>query len=328
MRPALKEYFTFNNREKRGILLLSVLIVVLIGAMNTVHLWVPRQHYDHTQFASQLAQFEAAKGERQAQKNSYGKKRKYNNSYASRDKAPAKPAERFAFNPNNLPVADWVRLGLSEKQARAIHKYEAAGGSFRKPEDVQRMYTVSDELYAELKPWIKIPEPEPSTSKPSSYTASWGGGAGKSEKKWANKKKEPYKKYEPPMMEVNSATAEDLDKLRGIGAVLSERIVKYRDARGGFQTIDQLLDIYGIKPEVLEENRKYLTIVPAPIKKININTCTAEELQHHCHIRWKVVNAIIAYREHHGSYLALEDLRKCKLVDGEIFSKIAPVLEL
>ena len=129
-------------------------------------------------------------------------------------------------------------------------------------------------------------------------------------------------------MELNSATAEDLQKLRGIGAVLSARIVKWRDQRGGFQAIDQLLDVYGIKPEVLEQNRKYLTIIPVEPKKININTCTGEELQRHCHIRRKVVNAIIAYREHHGDYQTLDDLRKCKLVTVEIFSKIAPLLEL
>jgi len=41
-----------------------------------------------------------------------------------------------------------------------------------------------------------------------------------------------------------------------------------------------------------------------------------------------VVNSIIRYRDHHGAYKTLEDLKKSKLVDGEIFSKIAPVLEL
>ena len=130
------------------------------------------------------------------------------------------------------------------------------------------------------------------------------------------------------MMELNAATAADLDKLKGIGAVLSERIIKWRDQRGGFQSIDQLLEVYGIKPEVLEQNRKYLTIIPVEPKKINVNTCTAEELQHHCHLRWKVINAIIAYRNAHGSYEDLQDLQKCKLVTEEIFSKIAPLLEL
>ncbi len=80
MRPALKEYFTFNNREKRGILVFAVIIVVLIGAMNTVHLWVPRERYDHTAFKEQIAAFEAAKGKREPQ--SKWKKKQYKSSYS------------------------------------------------------------------------------------------------------------------------------------------------------------------------------------------------------------------------------------------------------
>lgn len=322
MRPALREYFTFNNREKRGILFLSAVIGVLIAAMNTVHLWVPHATYQHDQFEEELASLAAVKEAKQKEaeerKQQYAQKRSwYSKPKAEADK-PKPPAERFTFNPNNLPIADWMRLGLSEKQAMSIHKYESAGGSFRKAADVAKMYTISDELFAELEPWIDIPAPAP---KPASTYA-------KVPKPQAIQPRQPYKKWEPPTMELNSATAEDLEKLRGIGPVLSQRIVKYRDARGGFQSIDQLTDVYGVKPEVLEENRKYLTIKPAPIFKLNINDCTAEQLQQHCHIQWKVVNAIIAYRDMHGPYTQLDQLQNCKLVDAEIFSKIAPLLEL
>ena len=330
MRPALKEYFTFNNREKRGLVVLTTLIVGLIVLMNTIHLLVPPQQYEFDTFKAQLAEFEAAQTQKEEERKKKYNYPKRNNTYAQankRDSLP--PPERFKFNPNNLPVADWMRLGLSKKQALAIHKYEAAGGSFRKPADVKRMYTVSDELYAELEPWIEIPQAPADRKPPSDLYASVNRGqTSGSDKLWSGKSNKPYKKWEPPVMELNSATADDLQKLRGIGAVLSARIVKWRDTRGGFQSIDQLLDVYGIKPEVLEQNRKYLTIIPVEPKKININTCTAEELQQHCHIRWKVVNAIIAYRGHHGDFKTLEGLRGCKLVTGEIFSKIAPLLTL
>ncbi len=59
---------------------------------------------------------------------------------------------------------------------------------------------------------------------------------------------------------INTATPSELESLDGIGSVLAQRIVERREALGGFQSIQQLLDIQGIGPEIYAEIEAYITI--------------------------------------------------------------------
>jgi competence protein ComEA len=58
---------------------------------------------------------------------------------------------------------------------------------------------------------------------------------------------------------LGSATAEQLDELDGIGPTLAERIVEYRQAKGGFGSIDQLAEVEGIGEKRLEALKAALT---------------------------------------------------------------------
>ncbi|WP_051759220.1 ComEA family DNA-binding protein [Herbidospora cretacea] len=51
---------------------------------------------------------------------------------------------------------------------------------------------------------------------------------------------------ESGVVSLNSATVEQLDQLPGVGEVLAQRIVEYRDTNGGFQSIEQLREVEGI----------------------------------------------------------------------------------
>jgi competence protein ComEA len=59
---------------------------------------------------------------------------------------------------------------------------------------------------------------------------------------------------------LNSATAADLDALPGIGPVLAQRIVDYRLQQGPFTSIDQLDDVPGIGPALFAQLRKRVTV--------------------------------------------------------------------
>ena len=72
--------------------------------------------------------------------------------------------ESFAFDPNTITLADLQRLGLSERQAASIENYRAKGGRFRSKADFQKMYVVSDTLFARLEPFIDIPKLELNTA--------------------------------------------------------------------------------------------------------------------------------------------------------------------
>lgn len=57
---------------------------------------------------------------------------------------------------------------------------------------------------------------------------------------------------------LNRATAAELETLPGIGPSLAERIVKYREANGAFQSVEELLNVPGIGPAKLEQVRPYV----------------------------------------------------------------------
>jgi competence protein ComEA len=64
----------------------------------------------------------------------------------------------------------------------------------------------------------------------------------------------------PGLVNVNTASAADLEALSGIGPVLAQAIVDYRTENGPFPTIDALLDVSGIGPATLEEIRDQVTV--------------------------------------------------------------------
>ncbi|MCG9714335.1 helix-hairpin-helix domain-containing protein [Shewanella insulae] len=59
---------------------------------------------------------------------------------------------------------------------------------------------------------------------------------------------------------INTATAQELTKLKGIGDVKASAIVEYRDAHGKFNTIEELTKVKGIGPKVLEQNKTMLSL--------------------------------------------------------------------
>jgi len=61
-------------------------------------------------------------------------------------------------------------------------------------------------------------------------------------------------------IDINTATPEELERLPGIGPVLSRRIVAYRNAYGLFKSIDDILKIYGIKSETFELIKDLITV--------------------------------------------------------------------
>ena len=62
----------------------------------------------------------------------------------------------------------------------------------------------------------------------------------------------------PARLDLNTATASQLDALPGIGPVLAQRIVAHRLEHGPFRSVDELLSVHGIGPRLLERLRPAL----------------------------------------------------------------------
>jgi DNA uptake protein ComE-like DNA-binding protein len=127
-------------------------------------------------------------------------------------------------------------------------------------------------------------------------------------------------------VEINTADTLAFKSLPAIGEVFSKRICKYRNILGGFNSISQLMEVYGMDSIRFESIRPFLEINTSLIKRNNINTCTKKELQSHPYISYKLASVIINYKHQHGVYKTLSDLTKIHLIDSLKFRKIAPYL--
>lgn len=78
--------------------------------------------------------------------------------------------------------------------------------------------------------------------------------------------------------DLNRASATDLKKIRGIGPVLSERIIKYGHSLNGYSDINQLYRVYGLDSVVVDRIKEAFEIRSDTIIPMNIRLASREEL--------------------------------------------------
>lgn len=237
----------------------------------------------------------------------------------NRDVYP-KEIDMAEFDPNGLSVQQWNTLGLSVKQAQVIKNFEAKGGRFRKKEDLARIYSISDADYRRLSPYIRINSIE--GKEESRYVQEQNVGFSKNEKSV-----HLTKEIKESSIDIEKADSAEWVVLKGIGPVLANRIIKYRNALGGFTDIDQIAEVYGLPPETYALIKDKLYLQEGTVKKINVNKANAAELSRHPYISRKQAQWIINYREQHGFYKNLKSLETIELLNQEFLRKIGPYLE-
>lgn len=307
MKQIVRDYLTFNKRERNGVFILLAIITLLLVYLNVSDRFPEGENVDVTSFAREIDSMNALVTINPVE-DPVGRP-----SAISPPKPLKKTAQRFNFDPNNLPEADWKRLGFSDKQIKTIKNYESKGGKFRKKEDLKKMYCIREELFVSIEPYIEI-QPPPSVFKDGKVTST-------------KLPTSPAVIKVPVSVELNSADSAALTTIKGIGPFFAKAIIKYRNSLGGFYSKQQLMEVWKFDQEKYDIVEKFTTVDEASVKKININTCEIEQLKSP-YIRWNVANAIVNYRKQHGKFKTIEDIRKTDLVDEETLRKIAPYLTL
>ncbi len=200
-------------------------------------------------------------------------------------------------------------IRLERKNDPYYSKLLAQRRPFLQTEDLKKIYGLRPNDYSRLAPYIKT-ESSRSEDKPAEYV----------------KKENEPKRFTYAAIDINTADTTAFISLPGIGSKLAARIVNFRDKLGGFYSISQVGETYGLPDSAFQKVKQYLKLENAFVKKININTATVDELKAHPYIKFAIANPIIAYRKEHGPFSKVEDVKKMMTITGDIYNKISPYL--
>ncbi len=307
----LKEYFSFTKKERKGILILVSVIIFISILPYFFHLFVKDEPIDSKEFAQEIAalKIDSSKSKNYS-KNEEGYFNDYTPSYKKEEKIKR---ELFYFDPNTASANDWIRLGVRKRTAETIQKYISKGGKFYRPQDIKKIYGLSEADANSLIPYVTI------SSAKKEYPSN--------ENKFPSTKTYQNKYLIQPV-DINVGDTSAYVALPGIGSVLSKRIISFREKLGGFYSVDQVAETYNLPDSTFEKIKKYLVLNSKAIKKININSASVDEMRSHPYISYKIANAIFQYRQQHGDFASVEDLHKIMMITEEFFNKTSPYLSI
>lgn len=363
MKKFFKEYFNFSKREQNGLIVLFVLLIAIIGTNIFVSVRKSNQKVDFSDFETEIDSFlvyqqthfddselfafdpntasredllrlglspKSVNGIMNYREKGYKfykpeditrvrtlkpeeyetikdyiviERPQYGNNYSRNDYQHeyrghdnAQTAELFEFDPNTATKDELERLGFKPWQAENIVKYRSKGGRFKQTSDIAKIHGVDADFAERLIPYIKI-----GTHETASYDI---------------------------IVNLNTASESDLQKLKGIGAAYSKRIIDYRNKLGGFVSVEQVREVYGMTDELYDGILPYLKVDNEPVRTININTADFKTLVSHPYIDKKIANAILNYRDFAKTIKSTEELVKQKALSQSEYDKISKYISV
>ncbi len=221
----------------------------------------------------------------------------------------------YPFNPNFITDFKGYKLGMTVEQIDKLLSFRKQNKYVNSASEFQQVTGVSDSLLDMISPYFKFPD-------------------------WVNNKKiypkstwidyskaTSAKKEKAIVIDINTATKEELMKIYGIGDAISDRILKQKVAFGEFVSMEQMNDVWGLSPEVIEKLQQSFKIGfnPKP-KKININSSSIKELGQFPYFRYPISKNIVTFRSMNGD-IKLADLTKIKDFPVDKIQIIALYLE-
>ena len=205
----------------------------------------------------------------------------------------------YLFNPNFITDYKGYKLGMSIEEIDRLLVFRKMGKCVNSAKEFQNVTKVSDSLLNVMSPYFKFPD--------------WVNKQKESKKYIDYKDKTFSKKEKLVLIDINTATKEDLMKVYGVGEVISVRILKLKESLGGFVSMNQMEDVWGLSPEVIEKLNARFKISALPdIKKIDINNASLKEITQFPYFKYALAKEIVMYRSMNGDLKGVEDLTKIK----------------
>ncbi len=353
----LREYFSFMKKDRNGLMVMMILILLTIGG----HFVVSRLDINKPVDSSQIILvFEA---------------------WQEEQNKPPFPQLFFRFNPNTITSERLDSLSIPDFVKRNLIAYRTSGGKFKQATDLRKIYGMNDSIFALIEPYLFFPEKavlkpisgndeiiqikgffDPNTAiteellqfgfnrfqisniekyrqkggifyKPEDILKIYG-----IDSAFFNSIsnqiliEDPYLNpiAELPLsvvrVELNAADSIDLVNLKGIGPVFASRILKYRSLLGGFYSTDQLLEVYGFPESTYLALKKNFAVDAARVEKLRINFAEYSDLIRHPYLKKEHVLAILNYRQMNGPFSTNEQVIRSGLIDSVSYMNIQPYL--
>jgi DNA uptake protein ComE-like DNA-binding protein len=276
----IQAYFKFTKEQRTGIFFLLLIIVVL------------QLVYFFIDFSSLS--------------NEYPEKQKWLSLQVEMDslKMDSKNSKPkiYLFNPNFITDYKGYKLGMSIQEIDRLLAFRKENKYVNSPQEFQNVTKVSDSLLNVMSPYFKFPDWVNNKKQSSKF------------KEYAVYQNEAFAKKEKIfIIDINQATKEDLVKIYGIGEAISVRILKQKETLGGFVSMEQMKEVWGLSPEVIENLNTHFKVLALPrFKKIEINNASLKELSQFHYFRYALAKEIVTYRSMKGNIKNIEDLTKIK----------------
>ncbi|MDA0778405.1 MAG: helix-hairpin-helix domain-containing protein [Bacteroidetes bacterium] len=195
--------------------------------------------------------------------------------------------------------------------AKNIVNFSQKGGVFRTKADVKKMYSITDDEYLKLEPYITL---NVSSNLPKSFAAP--------------DKIKVGREYKNQSISINTATQVELEKLRGIGPSYAAKILRYKGYYGGVYDPQQLYEIKGLDSILVLSILPYLVFDSNVITRLEVNKANAAELAKHPYISYKEASAIVNFREQHGRFNQISEVKELHIFKGKDVNRLIPYLDL
>lgn len=292
----IAKYFTLNRRERNGLMLLITLLLALLLV----------KYFIIYQYKATAAPVVVAELDSIAAKLAMNDMLKP--AETVNGKTETASIQPFYFDPNTISEEQAQRLGFSPKLARTLNNYRSKGGTFRKAEDLKKLYGLQPVLYEKLAPYILIGQEKEKKNGPSENIA-------------AMKSKQDDKL----VIEINSADSLQWLKLRGIGPGYTHRILKYKSLLGGYTSVSQLKEVYNLSDSLYNSIKDNLRVDASLVRKLKVNTVDFKTMVHHPYIKYEGTKCIFALKRNKN--IKAEDLVNSSCFSREMLEKVLPYLD-
>ncbi len=275
MHKIIKNYFIFTKGQQQGLFLLVLLIITIQTIYFFVEIPTPNNILDSKKnWLALQTEIDSLKNRKFTQKHTI-----------------------YPFNPNFITDFKGYKLGMSVQEIDKLLAFRKKNKYVNSAKEFQIVTGISNELLAKIAPYFKFPD-------------------------WVKNKRTKYQytdfnntttKKNIVIKDINAATSEDLISLFGIGEATANRILKYKESLGNFVSMEQMNDVWGLSPEVLQELDTHFKIIKKPtITKISINELNSKDLAKFPYFKYPLSREIIIFRSMNNGIHSVEDLSKIK----------------